>query len=66
MQIPGKLMRRTLELLRDRQVTRRAIYDATGIKLDWLQKFEQRQIDNPSVNTVERLYEFLSGKELEL
>ena len=59
---------RTLELLRDRNklVTFRTIQNETKIKEDWLAKFSQGLIDNPSVNKIQTLYNYLSGHKLDL
>jgi hypothetical protein len=36
----------------------------TGLSYFWLRKFKQNAIPNPSVNSVQKLYEYLSGEKL--
>ena len=42
----------------------RALSKATGLNYDWLIKFKAEKIKDPSVNKVQTLYEYLSGKPL--
>ena len=60
------LYEKTRELLRSRPATMTfaSIEDATGIKESWLRLFTRGKIENPSVNTVQALYEHLSGTKL--
>lgn len=58
----GSLMARTLQLLQLRQLT--DVSRDTGISLYWLLKFRSGLIKNPSVNTVQRLYEHLTNTKL--
>lgn len=65
----GTLHERTLQLLEQNQVngerhTMLQIYDATGVKPDWIRKFRTGRMPNPSVNRVQALYEFLAGRTL--
>ncbi len=62
------LYEKTRELLRLRPATHTfaAIEEATGIKESWLRMFNRGKIENPSVNTVQSLYEHLSGKKLKV
>ncbi len=54
---------KTLKLLKDRDssITFRIIQNDTGLKEDWLTKFAQGLIDDPSVNKVETLLNYLNG-----
>lgn len=66
------LMEETRELLDndDKRVTKARglslpkIAEDLNISYYWLRKFKSGEIKDPSVNTVQRLYEFLSGKQL--
>ena len=71
-QMRQTLMERTRDLL-DNQEKRCAdargqsmpkIAEILGISYYWLRKFKSGEVDDPSVNTVEKLYEYLSGKKL--
>lgn len=63
----GTLHERTLELLKASDKTNIQIYDATGIPYHWVSSFRLgKKAKNPSVNRVQKLYEFLSGKILTL
>ena len=57
-------MQATLALMREKKFTLEEIHAATGLPFYWLRKFAGREISNPGVNRVQRLYEFLSGREL--
>ena len=63
-----RLHERTLHLLHSRPtpMTIKLIADETGINIDWIRKFSSGKISDPSVNTVEHLYEFLTGRELDV
>ena len=57
------LYERTLKkLLRDNR-TVDEIADGAGVNKHWLSKFRQGAHPNPGVNTVERLYRFLSTRK---
>lgn len=62
----GTLMGETLRLLqsRNRSVTLSGIANTTGINFFWLRKFIGKEIKNPSVNIIQKLYEHLSGRKL--
>lgn len=53
---------KTLKLLhnRDKEITFRKIQNDTGIKYDWLNKFAQGLIDDPSVNLIQTLHNYLN------
>lgn len=61
---PGSLMTETLRLLKERKETLINISDKTEIPFYWLRKFLGGEINDPSVNRVQRLYEYLSGTQL--
>lgn len=58
----GSLMTKTLQLLQLRQLTEVSL--ETGISVYWLLKFRSGLIKNPSVNTVQHLYEHLTNTKL--
>lgn len=63
---PGSLYSRTLELLHASGKSLPLIYKETDIPFYWLRKFSSGTIPDPSVNRVQRLYEYLVGKKLEV
>lgn len=59
----------TLKLLKERsiQITLEKICNDTGLNLSWLELFSGKTgIKDPSVNKIQTLYEYLSGKPIEL
>jgi len=60
------LYEKTRELLKARPATMTfaTIEQETGIKESWLRMFNRGKIEDPSVNTIQKLYEFLSGSKL--
>ena len=61
---PGKLMLATKELLLNDNRELVDIAYNTGISIYLLQKIKSGQAQNCSVNTIEKLYEFLSGDKI--
>lgn len=61
-----KLRDKVLELLRERprSMTYKKIAEDTDIPEGWLKVFAGGNIDDPSVNRVETLYNYLSGQPL--
>lgn len=59
---------KTLELLQDRprSKTLKVVSEETGIGLPWLNLFLQNRIQNPSVNTIQSLYEYLTNAKLKV
>lgn len=57
---------KTLDLLQNRSVKLpfKKISEDTGIGKRWLEMFAKNEIPNPSVNTIQTLYEYLSKKQL--
>lgn len=64
--IKTTLRDRTLSLLQDRpaRVSLKLISEETGLPESWLSMFGQGNIDDPSVNRIETLYEYLSGQAI--
>lgn len=60
----ASLLSKTKELLTEHQGTYFDIYDKTGIQPTWLSALATGRIKNPSVNKVQRLYEYLRGQPL--
>jgi hypothetical protein len=58
------LMQRTQQLLRDTDKTYNMILIDLGIPQNWLSLFANDRLPDPSVNRVQKLYEYLSGKTL--
>ena len=62
----GTLHKKTLQLLSEDPRTIMEISVAAEVRYHWLQQLYQKPIPNPSVNTVQKLYEHLSGKKLDI
>lgn len=63
---PGTLMLRTRELLHDDNRDLLKIHKDTKIPFYWIRAFSAGQFNNPSVNRVQKLYEHLTSKPLQL
>lgn len=63
---PLSLMVETLRLLRERKSTLPEVAVSAGIPFYWLRKFLGGEIQDPSVNRVQKLYEYLKGHQLEV
>lgn len=61
---PQSLMLETHRLLKERKQTLAQIHTSTGLPFHWLTKFLGNEIKDPSVNRVQKLYEFLAGRPL--
>ena len=63
-----RLRDKTLALVRavPRSVTLQQIADEAGLPAAWLSAFARGEIDNPSVCRIERLWEYLTGRQLEV
>ncbi len=63
-----QLLERTLFLVRNRpaSLTLEQIAKDTTINHNWLKAFSMARYGNPRVKEVERLYVYLSGKQLDL
>jgi len=64
----SKLKTKVLELLQDTPFTLAEIAEACDVSVPWIARLKGPHGDtlNPSVDRMEELYEFLSGKELTL
>lgn len=60
------LLKRTWELLQADPRSLQDISRETGISLYWLQKFKSSPPDRPNVVDVQNLYEYLTGRKLEV
>lgn len=58
------LHEKTLKLLEISEFTTQQIADGSSLPYDWLVGIRYDRIKNPSVNRIQKLYEFLSGKKL--
>jgi len=56
------LLARTYRLLDASNLTYREIAAGAGVGIEWLAKFKQRSIDEPGVNKVQALHDFLSAR----
>lgn len=56
----------TRDLLKVRSETLEVISKATGLPVFWLLSFQNARLKNPSADSVQTLYEHLSGHKLEL
>lgn len=63
---PGTLCERTRQLLQEDKRSALAIHKESGISFYWLRKFKSGVTTDPSVNTIQALYEFLTGSKLQL
>ena len=55
---------KTLKLLEESDLSSHEISDGSGLPYDWLIGVKYDRIKNPSVNRIQQLYEFLTGKQL--
>lgn len=62
----GTLHDTAFMLIKLRAIPLPKIAKETGISYFWLRKFKDDAIPNPGVNTVQKLYEFLSNSALDL
>ena len=61
---PCSLLARTRDLLQNTEQTYLDIYKATGFPPNWLTGVATGRINDPSVNRIQALYEYLQGKAL--
>jgi hypothetical protein len=54
-----RLLDRTYRLLGESDLTLREISKRTGLGYEWLKRFRVRAYDDPGVNVVQRLHDFL-------
>lgn len=62
----GSLYRVTLELLRSGKLTNIEIHKRSGVSFGWLNNIRYNEVRDPGVNNVQALYEFLTGKKLDI
>lgn len=60
------LLARTRHLLRTTPYTYLQIYEATELSPNWLSLVATNRIASPNVNSVQKLYEFLAGRQLQV
>lgn len=58
------LLVETRRLLKERRHTLEEIHHATRLPFHWLEKMLYNGVKDPSVNRVQKLYEFLTGSPL--
>lgn len=63
---PRSLHSETLRLLLANEKSLLDVHAESGVAFYWLRKFKEGSIRNPSVNTVQTLYEYLTGRALEV
>lgn len=63
---PGTLLTRTRDMLNACPEDYLTINKATGCSPWWLSNFKRGLLPDPSVNRVQKLYEYLSGQPLQL
>ena len=57
---------KTLRLLKDSQLQKERIAVETGTTCSWLYLFQRGGMADPGYKKVKRLYEYLSGRKLEV
>lgn len=62
--IQGTLIQRTRWLLRADPRGVLEVHKASGLPFYWLRKIYAGEINDPGVNRIQKLYEFLSGETL--
>lgn len=62
----ASLLKRTTQLLTTREDTLPNIAADTDLSVHWLRKLKHGQIKDPSVNRIQRLYEYLTNSELKV
>jgi hypothetical protein len=65
--VPSTLLDKVVSILeakRDKEYM--VIWRETGIPYFWIRKIANREIENPGVKRVQFLYEYLTGKKLEV
>ncbi len=61
---PGALMAKVQALLKADERPLLKVFEDTKIPYYWLRTFASGGYKNPSVNRIEKLYEYLAGKHL--
>ena len=60
----GTLLQRTRDLITDSDKTHMQICIATGLQVNWISGIATGRIKDPSVNRIQKLYEYLAGSKL--
>jgi len=60
----GTLLKRVRELIAASEQTHMQICVSTGLQVNWLSGIATGRIRDPSVNRVQKLYEYLTGTKL--
>jgi transcriptional regulator with XRE-family HTH domain len=60
----GTLLKETMRLLKKTRLSHAEIVRATGLDAAWLSRLCNGTTRDPSVNKIETLYTYLSGKEI--
>ena len=60
----GDLMSTTHGLLKESGLKPQDVFAQCGLPFYWVKKFGRGEFENPSVNRVQFLYEFLTGTKL--
>lgn len=58
------LLEKTLDLLNDNVTPIRELSEASGLPYDWLIGIKYNRIKKPSVDRIQKLYEYLTGSTL--
>lgn len=58
------LFEKTVQLLRETKKTQKQIAEETGLGYWWITTLSQGKVQDATVNKVQKLYEYLSGKKL--
>jgi hypothetical protein len=58
------LYQKTLKLLEESELSLNQISEDADLPYDWLVAVRYDRIKNPSVNRIQKLYEFLNGSKL--
>jgi predicted transcriptional regulator len=59
------LLRSVRKMLAARSQSYLDIYSATGLHPSWVEKIKRGRVKDPSVNRVQRLYEYLTQQQLQ-
>lgn len=60
------LLTKARDMLRTTERSYLDIYTDTGLSPNWLSRLATKRMKDPSVNKVQRLYEYLQGKQLSI
>lgn len=63
-EVEATLLKRTRTLITESGKTHMQICIATGLQINWISGVATGRIKDPSVNRIQKLYEYLAGKKL--